>query len=176
MATAALRFWKDGRDVPDVMLGLYDYPQGFNLSVRTNFVDGGSESEGFVFTGSEGTLTIGGDGVSVTRVPREKEPGVRYNLFSEAIQKRMLEDYRQKYPRTHPTGLTLLGEEKYMAPQGYSDNYDHMKNFIDAVRTRRPVVEDAVFGFRAAGTALLSNVSYERGAVVGWDPEGMKLL
>ena len=51
-----------------------------------------------------------------------------------------------------------------------------MKNFIDAVRTRRPVVEDAVFGFRAAGTALLSNVSYERGAVVGWDPENMKLL
>ena len=176
MATAALRFWKDGRDVPDVMLGLYDYPQGFNLSVRTNFVDGGSESEGFVFTGSEGTLTIGGDGVSLTRVPREKEPGVRYNLFSEAIQKRMLEDYRQKYPRSHPTGVTVLGEEKYVAPEGYNENYDHMRNFIDAVRTRRPVVEDAVFGFRAAGTALLSNVSYERGAVVGWDPEGMKLL
>ena len=36
MATGGLRFWKDGRDVPDVMLGLFDYPQGFNLSLRVN--------------------------------------------------------------------------------------------------------------------------------------------
>jgi hypothetical protein len=51
-----------------------------------------------------------------------------------------------------------------------------MNNFITAVRTRQPVVEDAVFGFRAAGAALLSNLSMERGAVVGWDPDTMKLL
>ena len=83
-ATGGLRFWKDGRDVPDVMMSLYDYAKGFNLSVRTNFVDGGSESEGFVFTGSEGSMMIAGDGVSVTRVPREKEPGVRVDPFSRA--------------------------------------------------------------------------------------------
>src|SRR5579883_2233037 len=37
-ATGGLRYWRDGRDVPDVMLGLFDYPQGFNLSLRVNFV------------------------------------------------------------------------------------------------------------------------------------------
>jgi len=37
-------------------------------------------------------------------------------------------------------------------------------------------VEDAVFGYRAAGAALLSNLSVERGAVVKWDPEAMKLV
>jgi predicted dehydrogenase len=176
LATGGLRFWKDGRDVPDVMMALYDYAQGFNLSVRTNFVDGGSESEGFVFTGSEGSMTIGGDGVSLSRVPREKEPGVRVGLFAEAIQKRMLEIYHEKYPITHPTGEALMGEEKYVAPKGYSDHYDHLKNWVDAIRTRQPVVEDPVFGFRAAGTALLSNLSYERGQAVHWDAEEMKLL
>jgi hypothetical protein len=50
-----------------------------------------------------------------------------------------------------------------------------VKNWIDAIRTRQPVVEDPVFGFRAAGAALLSNVSYDRGHVVRWDPEAMKL-
>jgi hypothetical protein len=34
---------------------------------------------------------------------------------------------------------------------------------------------DAVFGFRAAGAALLSNVSHDHGTVAHWDPEKMKL-
>ncbi len=175
-ATGGLRYWRDGRDVPDVMLGLFDYPQGFNLSLRVNFVDGGSESEGLIFTGSEGTMTIGGNGVSISRVPREKEPGYLITSFSEAMQKEFLASYRKKYPLEHPTGEALLGEEKYVAPRYYNDSYDHLKNFFDAVRSRQPVVEDAVFGFRAAGAALLSNASYDRHNVVRWDPEAMKIL
>jgi hypothetical protein len=38
------------------------------------------------------------------------------------------------------------------------------------------VVEDPVFGFRAVGAALLSNVSYESGQPAHWDPEEMKLM
>ena len=75
MATGGLRFWKDGRDANDVLLALFDYPEGFNLSLRVNFVDGGEESEGFLFTGSEGQMEIAGDSVIVTRAPAEKEPG-----------------------------------------------------------------------------------------------------
>lgn len=176
MATGGLRYWRDGRDVPDVLLGLFDYPEGFNLSLRVNFVDGGSESEGLIFTGSEGTLTIGGNAVSMSRVPREKEPGFNIRSFAEAMQKQFLAAYRKKYPLEHPAGEIPLGEEKYVAPQGYSDSYDHLKNFFEAVRSRRPVVEDAVFGFRAAGAALLSNISYERQEMVRWDPEAMKIL
>lgn len=176
MATGGLRFWKDGRDVPDVLLGTFDYPQGFNLSVRVNFVDGGEESEGLIFTGSEGTMEIGGDAVSVNRVPRETEPGFTVESFAEAMQKEIVKAYREKYPIPHPTGEPPLGYEKYVAPAGDSDSYNHLKNFFEAVRTRRPVVEDAVFGFRAAGAALLSNLSYESGAVVRWDPEQMKIV
>jgi predicted dehydrogenase len=175
-ATGGLRFWKDGRDIPDVLIALFDYPQEFNVNLHVNFVDGGTESGGFIFTGSEGSMTVYDDGVTVSRVPRDKEPGVRVSPFSEPIQKRMLEIYHEKYPVTHPTGDTLLAEEKYVAPKGYSDHYDHVRNWIEAVRTRRQVVEDPVYGFRAAGAALLSNLSYESGKAVNWDPEAMKLL
>ena len=176
MATGGLRYWKDGRDVPDVMLGLFDYREGFNLSLRVNFVDGGEESEGLIFTGSEGTMEISGNAVSVSRVPREKEPGLSIGSFAEATQRIISDEYAKKYPRVHPEGPPQPGYERYVAPDGYSDSYDHFKNFFESVRTRRQPVEDAVFGFRAAGAALLSNVSMERGAVVGWDPDAMKLL
>jgi hypothetical protein len=175
MATGGLRFWKDGRDAPDVMLGLFDYREGFNLSLRVNFVDGGEESEGLIFTGSEGTIEIAGNSVSVGRVPLQKDPGYTIGTFTEAMQKRILESHRKQYPAQHPSGPPAAGYEKYEAPAGYSDRYDHFKNFFAAVRSRQPVVEDAVFGFRAAGAALLSNLSLERNAVVKWDPDAMKL-
>ena len=63
-ATGGIRFWKDGRDMPDLMLGLYDYPQTgkmppVNLSLRVNLENGASENSEFHFVGSEGILTIG---------------------------------------------------------------------------------------------------------------------
>jgi predicted dehydrogenase len=175
MATGGLRFWKDGRDANDVLLALFDYPQGFNLSLRVNFVDGGEESEGFLFTGTEGQMEIAGNTVTVSRTPLAAEPGYTVSTFANAMQTETLERYRAKYPLPHPSGAPPLSVERYSALPGYLDSYDHFHNFFNAVRSRGPVVEDATFGFRAAGAALLSNLSVERGSVVGWDPETMKL-
>ena len=175
MATGGLRYWKDGRDALDVMLGLFDYREGFNLSLHVNFVDGGEESEGFTFVGSEGTMEIAWTGLTITRVPREAAPGYTIESFSRAIQDQIIKAYEQKYPR-YAGQDSLGGSEKYVIPKGYSDSYDHFKNFFAAVRSRKPVIEDAVFGYRAAGAALLSNLSIERGQVVNWNPDEMKLV
>jgi predicted dehydrogenase len=176
MGTGGIRFWKDGRDAPDVLLALFDYPQGFNLSLRVNFVNGGEESEGFLFTGSEGTMEIAGQTVTVTRVPREKEPGYTVSTFTNEMQKEYVAKYHQKYSNTPPEGSTYKAIEKFSAPKGYSDSVDHFRNFFSSVRTRKQPVEDATFGFRAAGAALLSNLSLKREAMVKWDPETMKLV
>ncbi len=178
MATGGLRYWKDGRDANDVLLALFDYPEGFNLSLRVNFVDGGEESEGFLFTGSEGQMEIVGrtNTVTVTRVAPAKEPGYTVGTFTDAMQKGYVEQYRKKYPVEHPGGPALQDAQSFTAPSGYSDSYDHFSNFFAAVRSRKPVVEDARFGFRAAGAALLSNLSVEKDSVVHWDPEAMKLM
>ena len=176
MATGAIRFWKDGRDADDVLLALFDYPEGFNLSLHVNFVDGGEESEGFLFTGSEGLMEIARNTVTVTRTPLETEPGYTVSTFADAQQKSYIDHYRQKYPVQHPGGPPPQDIQAYTAPTGYSDSYDHFHNFFDSVRSRKPVVEDATFGFRAAGAALLSNLSVERDSVVHWNPETMKLV
>jgi len=175
MATGAIRYWKDGRDAPDVMLGLFDYPEGFNLSLRVNFVDGGEESEGFLFTGTEGTMEIAGTTLTVSRTPREKEPGYSIGTFTNDMQKKFVEQYRAKYPTPNPVADPITTTQKYAAPRGYSDSYDHFHNFFNSVRTRQQPVEDATFGYRAAGAALLSNLSIERNNVVHWNPKTMKL-
>ena len=178
-AAGGLRFWKDGRDVPDVMLGLYDYPEtrvhpAFNLALRVNFVDGGSENSGFRFIGSEGILTIG-NGVTVAKTPRESEPGYTIDTFPKSTQEEFLKKYREQYPRANQSADAIRPnvEDRYLPPQGYSDHRQHHRNFLAAVRSRKPVVEDAVFGFRAAGPALLSNVSYFEQRICNWDPVKM---
>ena len=178
MSTGGLRYWKDGRDVPDVMLGIYEYPKtathpGFNLSLKVNFADGGGGEEGFRFVGSEAVMTIG-RGVTITRKPLAKEPGLSTNTFPKTMQDAIQKEYRAKYPENLKE-LNSTREEVYVTTQGYSDLVDHLANFLDAVRTRKPVTEDALFGFRAAGPALLTNLSYFKGRSYEWDPEEVKL-
>jgi len=181
-AAGGLRFWKDGRDVPDVLLGLYDYPQtarhpAFNLALRVNFVDGGAENSGFRFIGTEGILAIG-NGVKVSKTPREAEPGYTIDTFPKATQEQFLKKYYEEHPRSTPTADAIRPqvEDRYLPPQGYSDHRDHHRNFLAAVRSRKPVVEDAIFGFRAAGPALLSNISYFERRICNWNPEKMEVV
>ena len=179
-ATGGLRFWKD-RDVPDVLLGVYDYAASdkhpaFNLALRVNFVDGTGENSGFRFVGSEGILTVD-RGVTVSKTPREAEPGYTIDTFPKAVQDQFMREYGEKYPkqRASADAIRPQSEDKYLPPAGYNDHLDHHRNFLNAVRTRKPVIEDAVFGFRAAGPALLSNVSYFEKRVCVWDPQTMTL-
>src|SRR4030095_10440520 len=49
IAMGGLRHWSDGRDVPDVMLALYDYPKtathsAFTLSLKVNFAEGAGDA------------------------------------------------------------------------------------------------------------------------------------
>ncbi len=180
-ATGGLRFWKDGRDVPDVLLGLYEYQAtdqhpAFNLALRVNFVSGAGESSGFRFVGSEGIMTVG-NGVTVAKTPRESEPGYTIDTFPKAVQQEFLKKYHEQYPvlRASADSIRPQAEESYLPPHGYSDHLDHHRNFINAVRTRNPVIEDPTFGLRAAGPALLSNISYFEQRACNWDPQTMTL-
>jgi predicted dehydrogenase len=181
-ATGGLRFWKDGRNVPDVFIGVYDYPQGlshpaFNLILRVNFVNGAQENSGFRFTGSDGIMTVGKN-VTLSRQPQPLEPGYTVGTFSNAMQEAFLKQYHTRYPDLKPSVANLQAsrDEVYEAPEEYSDHRDHHLNFALAIRSRKPVIEDATFGFRAAGPALLSNISYFEERIVRWDPAAMKLV
>ena len=176
MATGGLRFWKDGRDANDV------HARSVRLSRRIQ-PQPARELRGRRRGERRTDLHRFGRHDGDRRQHRYRQPHsarerartISSNSFTDAMQKQILEAYHQKYPPTHPSGPPAVGYEKYVAPAGYRDSYDHFKNFFAAVRSRQPVVEDAVFGYRAAGAALLSNLSVERGAVVKWDPETMKL-
>ena len=180
-ATGGIRHWKDGRDAPDVMVGLFDYPETeshppFTMSLQVDFADGSGGSQEFRFVGNEGIMTISGAGVSVSRRAPETEPGYTIGTFSEAQQEAFLKEYRKKYPELERPNLSESGETLYRSPRGYSDRLDHLRNFFNAMRTGGKVVEDAPFGTRAAPPALLCTHRYREKRTLGWAPEGLRLL
>jgi hypothetical protein len=45
----------------------------------------------------------------------------------------------------------------------------HLNNFFEAVKSRKPVIQDAVFGNNAAIACHMANESYFRQKQVFWD-------
>ena len=62
--------------------------------------------------------------------------------------------------------MQLLDAISFIGPR-YDDIRPHLWNFFDAVRTRKPVVEDAVFGHNAALACHMANDSYYKRSAVG---------
>jgi predicted dehydrogenase len=180
MSTGGLRFWKDGRDVPDVMLSLFDYPKterhpAFTLSLRVNFAEGAGDGSGFRFVGNEGVLTLEGQTVTLAKTPRASEPGYTVDTFTKATQEQFLKEYRAKYPDAGPQ-LATGATEAFRVPRNYSDSEHHFRNFFASIQQGAPMVEDAVFGQRAAGPAVVCNLSYFEGRPFQWDPVAMKVV
>jgi len=187
MSTGGLRYWKDGRDAPDVILGLYNYAKtenhsAFSISLSTNFVDGSGGESGLRFVGSEGMMTIIGDSVKLTHrslyQPSEREVIEGYNsvnTFSKEMREKFAAQYRAEMAK-NSARPRLEGSSEFKAPEGYDDRLDHFHNFFAAIRTGKMITEDATFGFRAAAPALLTNHSYLEKRVIGWDAEAMKMI
>jgi predicted dehydrogenase len=177
--TGATRFWKDGRDAPDVMLALLDYPKSeahpeFTFALRVNFASGvGEEGFGLRFVGSGGTMNVSMTQLTLSRVPRETEPGMMIGSFAKATQEQIVKAYREKYPEKKATPETLrpTSQEVFTAPRSHNPHQEHHNNFYNAVRTRKPFFEDAVFGYRTAGPALLCNMSMNEKRICHWDPK-----
>ncbi len=175
MATGGLRYWKDGREVPDIMLGMFDYPEteahpAFNLSLRVNFVDGTGGTNYLRMVGSEGSMTVEWDKVTLYRNTSHVDES------DPLLQGKKDGDSGKQYVYNRKD---MLPPDKleYVADKGYKGaHFDHFYNLFNAMRTGGKVSEDALFGYRAAAPALLCNDSYFQNRIMHWDPKALKSI
>ena len=185
-ATGDLGYWKDGRNVPDVMTTVMEYKScaehpAFQVLLKVNLASGAEkvESGKVRFYGTEGMIDFGWNDFTLYRHKFSSYPNIggwdALDTYPLAMQQAIKSAYQKKYPESAnpPADLTAI---RYEAPDGYDDRLDHFKHFFDAVRDKKPVVEDATFGFRAAAPCLACNESYFSGKLKRWDPVGMKMM
>jgi predicted dehydrogenase len=174
-SSGGLYHYKDGRDFPDLLETVYDYPDApggglqMHLHCNQNNSDG---DEQIWFFGSEGTLLV--TGRTVTFTPQDTAP--RFEAYgwggmTEVQRKQGQEEWRAAHP-AKPPALMRTDAESYVPPQGYNDTSDHLTNFFRAVVTRERVVEDEVFGNHAAIGCHMANYSYFHRTIAAWDADG----
>jgi len=182
LSTGGLRYWKDGRDVPDINICLYDYPEtkthaAFNASLRVNFIAGSGVGRRFKLIGTEGAMDVSSNSCKLIRPKKGTIPSDNsLNTFTKDIQKKIAKSYNDKNIEKRNVVLNT-GESLWEAPTDYKGgHYDHFYNFFQAIRGKGEIVQDPTFGLRASGAALLANKSYFQKSPVNWNPETMMLL
>jgi predicted dehydrogenase len=70
VAMGELYRWKESRDVPDTLNAILEYPEGFTVNLSSSFNNELNAEAAFQVLGTEGSITIGGDGwSSIRRTP-----------------------------------------------------------------------------------------------------------
>ena len=159
--------WKDGRDFPDLIETMYDYPK-FRVALRSNLNNAGGEP--IRFHGTRGTMELSGQ--TLTFIPQDDAPKPEeYTLkgWPERLRKQYVTQWATEHPQPGPLDYKAAEAETFTAPPGYSDVAAHQANFFNAVRTRKPTVENEEFGNNTAIGCHLANYAYFKNAIATWD-------
>lgn len=165
MSMGGIRRWKDGRNMPDVQATLFYYG---DLPVYMRLNLGTEMPETYRIQGSKGILEVTEFGLSFT--PQTgKDSGPSY--YDAGFPHAMRAAYeKQWHAENDPKiGHEVMSEALAFRGPDFDDMKPHLWNFFEAVRSRKAVVEDAVFGHHAALACHMANESYFRKTPVAWD-------
>jgi predicted dehydrogenase len=170
--TGGLFRWKDGRDFPDVIETVYDYPN-FRVSLYCNLNNAIESGEPIKFQGTKGTMELLNQ--TLTFSPQDTTPKPEtYSTkgWPARLRKQYLAQWAAENPQPTPLEYKpIVGTEVFKAPDGYSDVSAHEANFFQSVRTRKTPVENDVFGNHTAIGCHLANYAYFKKTIATWDAE-----
>jgi predicted dehydrogenase len=167
MAMGGIRLWKDGRNMPDVHAALYYYGAD-KLPVYMRLNLGTEMPETYRIQGSRGLLEVTGSTINFTPQSGQDEYP---DYYTGSYPRAMRQAYLDQWHKEHDPKIGQAPMPETLSFQGpdFDDLKPHLWTFFEAVRNRKPVVEDAVFGHHAALACHMANESYFRGTAVTWD-------
>src|SRR5437773_1986935 len=166
LAVGGISRWKDGRNMATVRLTNFYYGD-LPVSMRLNL--GTELPETYRFHGAKGMLELAGSQLTVSpQSGRDTEPSYYTTSYPSALRQDYEEQWHWPTDRNMGERLPFAETTTFTAPH-FDGTRVHLWNFFEAVRTRKPVVEDVVFGHHAALACHMANESYFRRSAVTWD-------
>src|SRR5205809_421990 len=167
MSVGGIRRWKDGRNMPDVHATVYYYSGDLPVYMRLNL--GTEMPEQYRIQGSQGVLEVAGNKLTFTpQSGKDQWPSYYTGSYPRALR----DAYQTQWHKDNDLKVgqpVQLSETVTFTSPDFDDTQPHLWNFFEAVRTRKPVVEDVVFGHNAALACHMANEAYFRRTMVSWD-------
>jgi predicted dehydrogenase len=156
----------DGREVPDTLDALFDYPS-FHVNMNSTMNNASAAQQGIQYLGTEGTLmvTLAADMTLTNETPRES-----YQSQIEPWPKKLQDQFwsEGKHREESSPYVRTEGSQDFKT-SGPDATVFHLSEFFDSVRTRREPVEDAEMGHHSAAAGHMVNLSVRSGKKMVWD-------
>lgn len=166
LSSGAILARNDGREVPDTLDVLFEYP-GFHVNMGSTMNNSSAAEQGVQYLGTQGTVAVFlGAGMTLTT----EAPGEGYGYSIDSWPKALQEQFwaEGKHREESSPFVKPEGAVNYKA-NGPDATVFHLAEFFDCVRTRRESVENAEVGHRAAAAGHMVNLSFRSGKKLLWD-------
>jgi predicted dehydrogenase len=170
VANGGIYKWTGDRDVPDIHNTLYDYGT-FQVVVMANLVSNWDGGEIVRFMGDKGTLVLTEESAQLK--PYDEEWSFGYPLESWP------KDTKDPFIALHkndPTADVGTYEKQphrkaQFTNQTAEGTEDHMRNWFEAIKTRKQPIENVDFGCGTAVACHMANISYHEKQRLFWNAE-----
>ena len=161
-----LYFWKDGRNVPDVLNSVFEYEEGFVADMYVHLANS-FPAPGNTIMGTKGSLVDTGD--KLILYPEPVDHGVQGYGTLQWPKAARATYFEAKGWSAEGRPIQPLTPRKQPEEIEVERGHTHAEWFIVSMREDKPSKENATEGHLAAGAAHVANMSYRMGKKLKWD-------
>jgi hypothetical protein len=181
VASGGIYYWKDNREIPDVLHAVFEYPEKeMTLTYSANLAS--SRPRGRVFNGHDANMELGGS-LSITA----DWDSTRY---AEQIKKGIIDTDGPMISISPGSGgdvdAITSATEKYYASRGLTTTniggrrvdvtHLHIKEWLECIRNGNQTTANIEMAFEEGVTCVMANKSYLEKRRVEWDPVNRKIV
>jgi predicted dehydrogenase len=180
VSSGGIYYWKDGRDIPDLLHCVFEYPER-ELTLLYSATLANSRSRGRVFMGHDASMELG-SAISITA----DGDSTRYKKQIDAGFIDPSSPMVSFNPNSGKIDAVTSATEKYYAARGLTTTringrqvdvtYLHIKEWIDCIRNGKPTSANIERAFEEGVACCMAQKSYIEKRRVEWDPVNRKIV
>ncbi|MCE2616625.1 Gfo/Idh/MocA family protein [Phocaeicola oris] len=179
-SSGGIYYWKDGREIPDVLHCIFEYPER-ELTLLYSGDLASSRSRGRIFFGNEASLELGSNAIITADQNSSR--------YAQSIRSGVIDSSSPMMsfnPNAGQIDAVTSASEKYYASRGLTTTsingkqvdvtHLHMREWLQCIRNGGTPSANIEMAFQEGITCIMANRSYLEKRAVFWDETARKII